>query len=160
MKWMIPGLMVAVSGTFVACDDETKTPIREAPVEGRPVAEPELTARDESPRSVSVTEVNLGRSITAAKQIVDEEDDFAPTDTIYASVRIEGEAERARLKAVWKTEGGDVIAEDETELTPAGTAFTEFHIRQPDGLPEGEYTISIMLDGEEVATEDFEIERG
>ncbi len=116
---------------------------------------PQMT---ESGDALRVTDVNLGSSIDADRVVFAPTSSFAPTDTIYASVETEGTDSGATLTARWRYEDGQVVDETSQSISPTGSATTEFHISMPNGLPSGDYTVEILLNGESVATESFEVE--
>ena len=50
--------------------------------------------------------------------------------------------------------------DEKTEtLSTNGDARTEFHISKPGGLPEGKYTVHVLVDGKEVKTKDIEVKK-
>lgn len=106
-----------------------------------------------------VTDVEMGRSIDAQGRIADDADtdSFSPADTIYISVNTEGSAAGSRLTARWMFEDGQVVDETSQTLSATGPAVTEFHISHPDGFPVGTYRVEILLDGQTVETEEFEV---
>src|SRR5690606_639885 len=103
-----------------------------------------------------VVNVELGSSIDADRRVTNDMDDFAPTDTIYVSVETDG-TQSGTLTARWTYEDGQVVDETSQTISPTGRTYTEFHIFQPGGLPAGEYNVEILLDGQSVETESFEI---
>ena len=108
---------------------------------------------------VRVSQVDLGRSLTADKTINDRTDSFKPTDTIYASILTEGAAPTATLKARWTYQDGQAVKESTQTIAPTGDARTEFHISKPDGWPTGKYKLEVSLNGSSAATKDFEVQR-
>jgi hypothetical protein len=107
--------------------------------------------------ALRVTEVDLGRAVGADNRVTDETDEFRPNDTIYASVITEGTANTAQLVARWTFQDGQVVDETSRQISPTGTAVTEFHISKPGGWPRGRYTLRILLDGREVQSKEFEV---
>lgn len=109
-----------------------------------------------------VTDVALGRQLRGDTAVVDEVDDFRPNDTIYAVVRHEGGAAGAQITARWTFEDGQVVDERTETVSPtgAGTEYTRFQISNPSGWPPGNYRLTILVDGQEVESEDFEVGRG
>ncbi len=107
-----------------------------------------------------VTDVELGRSIGADRRVNDaaETDDFGPRDTIYVSVDTDGTASGATMTARWMFQDGQLVDEASQTLSATGPTVTEFHISKPDGFPVGTYTVVILLNGQEVESEEFEIE--
>jgi hypothetical protein len=107
--------------------------------------------------AVRVTEVDLGRALGADKRVTDKTNSFTPAETIYLSVRTEGSASTATLKARWTYEGGQLVQELSRSIAPAGTAVTEFHVAKPDGWPKGSYKVEVFLNGNSVETESFKV---
>jgi hypothetical protein len=106
--------------------------------------------------AVSVTEIDLGRSLKPDLTIDDKSNDFRATDVIYTSIATKGSG-RATLKARWMFEDSTVVAEDMQEIAPTGPARTEFHLSRPTGLPSGHYRLEVSLNGTPVETKTFEI---
>jgi hypothetical protein len=108
---------------------------------------------------VRVSQVNIGRSLTANKAINDATDSFKPSDIVYASVATEGAADTAALKARWTYQDGQVVNESTQTIAPTGPATTEFHISKPDGWPAGKYKVEVFLNGSSAAARDFNVQR-
>jgi hypothetical protein len=106
---------------------------------------------------LQIAEVDLGKGLQSDKTIRDETDDFAQRDTIYASVRTTGSADNARITARWTFQDGQVVDERSETVSPTGESFTTFFIAQPGGLPKGNYTLSVLLNGAEVQKKEFEV---
>ena len=106
-----------------------------------------------------VSDVKLGKSLNADKTIKDNADDFGVRDTIYASVKTEGSATGATLMARWTFQDGQVVEEQTQTINATGDAITEFHVMKATAWPTGNYKLSILLNGTEVETEDFEIKK-
>jgi hypothetical protein len=108
---------------------------------------------------VRVSEIDMGRSLTADKRISDDTDSFKPNDTVYASIATEGAAATATLKARWTYQDGQIVDESTQTIAPTGAARTEFHVSKADGWPAGKYKLEVFLNGSSAATKDFEVER-
>jgi hypothetical protein len=135
----ILAILLTGSLTATACDRE----------------EPEETdvTVEETP-SLDVTNVALGRSIGADNMVVEEVGEFAPNDTIYATVETSGTGS-GTLEARWTFEDGQVV--DEGSQSVSGAQVTEFHVSKPDGWPPGHYEVVILLDGNEVERNGFDV---
>jgi hypothetical protein len=140
-------LSILLAGALVAmaCD-------REEPAEDTDTD----IAVEEAP-SLDVTDVALGRSIGSDNRVVEEIGDFAPRDTIYATVETEGTGS-GTLVARWTFEDGQVV--DEESRSVSGAQVSEFHVSHPDGWPAGHYEVIILLDGEEVERSGFDVSTG
>ena len=108
---------------------------------------------------VRVSQIDMGRSLTADKTINDNTDSFKPNDTIYASIVTEGTAATATLKALWTYQDGQVVNESTQTIAPTGGARTEFHISKPDGWPTGKYKLEVFLNGSSAATRDVRVDQ-
>jgi hypothetical protein len=106
--------------------------------------------------ALSVTEVDIGRSLNADKGIADRTAEFRKADTIYVSVATAG-AGTGTLAARWTFQDGQVVDESTQTISPTGPARTEFHVMKPDGWPVGKYKVDVMLNGTSVGSKDFEV---
>lgn len=105
--------------------------------------------------SMTVTTVDLGNALGADNRVAAPMSNFAPTDTIHASIGTDGPT-AGTLTAKWSYEDGQVV--DSTDKSvPAGPQVTEFSIAKPDGWPTGKYKLEVMLDGNMVQSRDFDI---
>jgi hypothetical protein len=109
--------------------------------------------------SVQVADVTLGKRIGANKRVEDQADTFKPNDTIYASVHTTGTGSGTQLVARWTFQDGQQVDERTETIAPTGDAYTEFHISKPTGFPAGKYTLHVLMDGQEVQTKDFTVQK-
>ncbi|MGH7447493.1 MAG: hypothetical protein ACRELT_08025, partial [Longimicrobiales bacterium] len=61
------------------------------------------------------------------------------------------------LTARWTFEDGQVVEETAQTISPTGQTVTEFHISMDGGLPAGSYQVEILLNGQSVEQEEFEV---
>ena len=104
--------------------------------------------------ALSLVDVELGRHIGADRKISDATDDFAPTDTIYASVHTSGKATGAPVMGRWMFENGTMVDQKTDTVTTNGDAYSAFFIVKPGGLPTGKYTLHVFVNGTEVRSKD------
>lgn len=107
-----------------------------------------------TPRLVSI---DLGKAIGADMRVTDETDDFGPRDTIYASIHTSGNLANAALTARWLFEDGQVVDSTTQTVNLAGDGYTEFHISKATAWPVGKYKLEILLNGQKLGEEEFEI---
>ena len=105
---------------------------------------------------LSVIDVDMGRHVDAEKKISDKTDEFAATDTIYASVHTSGTANNGAVVGRFTGPDGAVVDEKTNTVTTEGDARTVFSLAKP-GLTKGKYTLHIIIDGKEVRTKDVEV---
>jgi hypothetical protein len=115
------------------------------------------TATTTATAEASISEVQLGRRLSADKRVADATTKFSPRDTIYAVALTQGSSPNATVTARWTYEdGGQVVKEDSRSIAPSGTEATEFHISKPGGWPKGKYRVTLTLGGS-TQTKDFEV---
>jgi hypothetical protein len=133
----------------------SKTEEPTAPATPPPAAEPAPAP----PAGVTVTTINVGKSIDADKKIAAPMETFAKGDTIYVTVDTTGSGP-ATVKAKWTyMKGGQttVVKEDTQMISATGPATTEFHISKPDGWPAGDYQVEVFVDDKSVGTKTFTV---
>lgn len=108
---------------------------------------------------LSVAGVMIGKRIGENKLITEPTFQFAPTDTIYASVSTEGKPESADLSAKWLFQTGQVVDSSTQSIKPEGKDNTEFHISNPKGWPVGTYNVTIYANGDSVDSKNFEVKK-
>jgi hypothetical protein len=107
--------------------------------------------------AVQVSDVTIGRGISADKRVTNQADTLSSRDTIVASVHTTGSASNTTLGARWTFQDGQVVDERTESISPSGDAYTEFHISKPSGWPAGRYTLHVLVNGKEVQTKDFTV---
>ncbi len=135
---------LAVAGCKKKADEATTTP--------PPASEPAAPA---PAAAMTVTTVDLGNAIGADNRVAAPMSNFAPTDTIHASIGTDGPT-AGTLTAKWSYEDGQVVDSTDKSIA-AGPQVTEFSIAKPDGWPTGKYKLDVMTDGNVVQSRDFDI---
>jgi hypothetical protein len=145
---IIGASLVLVAMTTAACGKKEAPPAdTSSPAAAAPAA----------PAAFSVIDIDMGRHIDADKKISDKTDDFAPTDTIYASIHTSGAATNRTVVGRWTFQDGQTVDEHSQTISPTSDAYTEFHVMKPSGWPKGKYTIHVLVDGAEVRTKDVTV---
>src|SRR5687768_6166011 len=73
-------------------------------------------AQQETTSSVSVSSVDVGRSVNADKSIAEATTTFRPAETMYVSVQTQGSG-NATLNARWTFQDGQVVDESSQTIT-------------------------------------------
>jgi hypothetical protein len=114
-------------------------------------------ATETATAEASISEVQLGRKLSADKRVAEATTKFSPRDTIYAVAVTQGSSPNATVTARWTYEdGGQVVKEDSRTIAPNGTEATEFHISKPSGWPKGKYRVTLTMGGSS-ESKDFEV---
>lgn len=106
---------------------------------------------------LAITEIQLGKRLSADKRVTAATTTFSPRDTIYAVAVTQGSSPNATVTARWTYEdGGQVVKEDSRSIAASGNEATEFHISKPSGWPKGKYRVTLTLGGS-TESKDFEV---
>ena len=147
---IFPVALAALAIAAGCAKDDTTTADTAAPASA-------TTMSDSTATAVDIGDIDMGRHLGTDKKISDKTDDFAPTDTIYASVHTKGGSAPAQLTARWTFEDSTVVAEDTQTVQPGVESDTEFHFAKAGGLSKGKYTVRILADGKEVKTKEVTV---
>ena len=122
-----------------------------------PQAAPSSTSAMATTAAVTVVSVDLGNAVDGSQKVAAPASQFAPKDTIYASVGTSGSASATTVGAKWTYQDGQTVNDSSTSISPTGPAFTAFHISKPDGLPAGHYKVDISLNGSLASSKEFDV---
>lgn len=106
---------------------------------------------------LKVTGLQLGRSRNADHSVGGHTTQFRPDQTIYAAVATDGPG-KGTIVARW-IYAGRLVSEEQRNVSYTREAYTEFHIQNSGGFPPGDYRVEILLDGTEVASRDFRVQK-
>lgn len=114
------------------------------------VAEPESESSAASPAVEGwLGEVRVGRAVDPQGAVPADQEtaSFAPGDSIYASMAIDGAPANAAVHAVFYDASGEKVAEDEKKV-PAEARYLYFDAGDTANWLPGEYRIEVAVDGE------------
>jgi hypothetical protein len=138
----------------VACKGRDSTPSASAET-GTTTAAPDTAASKE----FKVASVMIGKRIGESKMVTEPTFQFAPGDTIYASVSTTGARESAELRAVWRFQTGQTVDSSSQTISPQGDENTEFHVSNPKGWPVGTYNVTVYANGDSVDSKNFVVKK-
>jgi hypothetical protein len=84
---------------------------------------------------ISVTTIQLGRSVNTDNTVASHTTTFGPNDTVYVSIQVSGSGS-ATLGVRW-TYMGRVVGEPKKQVSFRGGGATEFHLQNAGGFPPG-----------------------
>jgi hypothetical protein len=104
-----------------------------------------------------VSNIQLGRSINSSDNTVGEPTtSFKPQDTVYVSIQTTARG-RGTIGVRWKYRDR-VIDEPSKQVSTDGTKATEFHLVNSGGFPVGDYSVDVIIDGQQVGTRTFKVD--
>jgi archaellum component FlaG (FlaF/FlaG flagellin family) len=105
---------------------------------------------------LTLTNIQIGRSLNQDGSIASITTLFKPSETIYVAVQTG--AGKGVIGVRWKY-GTRVVAEPTKPVDySTGPRSTEFHLQNSGGFPPGDYSVDILIDGVQVGTRNFKVE--
>ena len=106
---------------------------------------------------LSVLDIDMGKTAGPNNEVDDEMEEFAPTDTIFASVNTTGTVRPGAITSQWTFPDGSKIDAQARPTTTDRDANLLFFLVKPEGLEPGKYTFRVLVDGEEVRSEEVTV---
>ena len=107
-------------------------------------------------RLLQITAIQLGRALNPDRSVSEFTTVFTPQETVYLSVLTRGGGS-GTIGVRW-TYGGTVVGEPKKHVADRDVAATEFPLQSAGGLPPGQYTAEVFLDGKSVGTKTFRVQ--
>ena len=118
-----------------------------------PAPQPEVTTAP----AVAVNSISFGRSASANGEIRQPDTEFGDKDTIYASIKASIQSTTAQsLDVVWTNSTGTVLHRDRATLS-SGPHSLLFNYSDYRGLPAGQYSLGVYVDGKLASSNSFDI---
>ena len=106
---------------------------------------------------LQLANIQVGRSLNQDRSISSITTLFKPNETVYVSVQTTA-AGKGTISVKWKY-GTRVIDEPTKQVDFDGPASTEFHMQNSGGFPPGDYSVDVFIDGVQVGTRAFKVDR-
>ncbi|HEX8032039.1 MAG TPA: hypothetical protein VF491_26445 [Vicinamibacterales bacterium] len=106
---------------------------------------------------LALANIQIGRSLNQDRSIASITTLFKPNETIYVAVQTTA-AGKGTVGVRWKF-GTRVIDEPSKQVSYDGPASTEFHMQNSGGFPPGDYSVDVLIDGVEVGTRSFKVDK-
>jgi hypothetical protein len=104
---------------------------------------------------LELANIQVGRSLNQDRSIASITTTFKPGETVYVSVQTKA-AGKGTIGVRWKY-GAQVVDEPTKPVDYDGPASTEFHLQNSGGFPEGDYSVDVLIDGQQVGTRAFKV---
>jgi hypothetical protein len=106
---------------------------------------------------LELANIQTGRSLNQDRSVASITTLFKPSETIYVSVQTKAAGE-GTVSVRWKF-GSQLIDEPSKKVSYDGPASTEFHMQNSGGFPPGDYSVDVMIDGVQVGTRAFKVDK-
>jgi hypothetical protein len=103
--------------------------------------------------------VMIGKRLGPENRIAEPTFQFAPQDTVYLSVGVQGAPAEGKLSARWLAQTGKTLDSTSTSIAAGDTANKEFHLAPAKGWQPGTYLITLYLNGDSVEAKTFAVRK-
>jgi hypothetical protein len=104
---------------------------------------------------LALANIQTGRSLNPDRSMASITTLFKASETVYVSIQTTGSAP-GQIGVKWMFQGR-VIDEPVKQVDYDGPASTEFHLQNSGGFPEGDYSVEIFINGQQVGTRAFKV---
>jgi hypothetical protein len=106
-----------------------------------------------------VANVMIGKRLGPQNRIAEPTFQFAPADTVYLSMGVQGAPAAGTLAARWLAQTGKTLDSTAQPITAGDSANKEFHLAQEKGWKPGNYLVTIYLNGDSVDSKTFAVRK-
>ena len=104
---------------------------------------------------LQLANIQVGRALNPDRSVASITTLFKPNETIYVSVQTTG-SEPGTIGVKWLYQGR-VVDEPVIQVDYDGPDSTAFHLENAAPFPEGDYSVEIFINGEQVGTRAFKV---
>lgn len=156
-RMLLPVTLAAA--TFTACGGGSRDPGAETAAVDSASRAADSAARATTTGALRVANVMIGKRLGSENRIAEPTFQFAPQDTVYVSVGVQGAPADAELAARWLAQTGKTLDSTSQNVTAGDSGNTEFHLAQPKGWAPGTYLVTLYLNGDSVEAKTFAVRK-
>ena len=126
--------------------------------------DPAARAADSAARAATtgplrLANVMIGKRLGSENRIAEPTFQFAPTDTVYVSVGLQGAPAEAQIGARWLAQGGKTLDSTTQPITAGEQGNKEFHLVPEKGWAPGTYMVMLSLNGDSAEAKTFAVRK-
>jgi hypothetical protein len=106
---------------------------------------------------LELANIQTGRSLNQDRSVASITTLFKPNEVVYVSVQTKA-AGKGTISVKWKF-GSQLIDEPSKQVSYDGPASTEFHMQNSGGFPPGDYSVDVFIDGAQVGSRAFKVDK-
>jgi hypothetical protein len=103
--------------------------------------------------------VMIGKKLGPENRIAEPTFQFAPQETVYVSVGIQGAPAAGNVSARWLAQTGKTLDSTAAPIAAGDTTNKEFHLAPPKGWKPGTYMVTLYLNGDSVQAKTFAVRK-
>jgi hypothetical protein len=104
---------------------------------------------------LTVSAIQLGRSLNEDSSVASQTSTFAPNETVYVAVLNPARGD-GTIDVKWYF-GTQLLSERSKPVSFKGPGATEFNLQSASGFPVGDYSVEVSLDGQSVGRRNFNV---
>lgn len=116
-------------------------------------------ARAATTGALRVANVMIGKRLGSENRIAEPTFQFAPQDTVFVSVGLQGAPTDAQLSARWLAQTGKTLDSATQPISAGEHGNKEFHLAQEKGWTPGTYLVTLLLNGDSVEAKTFAVRK-
>jgi hypothetical protein len=106
-----------------------------------------------------VANVMIGKRLGPQNRMGEPTFQFAPEDTVFISMAVQGQPAEGKLSAHWLAQGGKTLDSASQPISAGDSANKEFHLSQAKGWKPGTYMVKIYLNGDSADAKTFAVRK-
>jgi hypothetical protein len=154
---MLPAALAAVS--LVACGGGGRGQGAETAAVDSAARAADSAAKAASTGKLRVANVMIGKRLGSENRIAEPTFQFAPQDTVFISMAIQGTPGDGQLTSRWLAQNGKVLDSASQPIAAGAAGNKEFHLSQPKGWQPGTYLITLYLNGDSAESKTFAVRK-
>jgi hypothetical protein len=103
--------------------------------------------------------VMIGKRLGSENRIAEPTFQFAPGDTVYVSVGVQGAPADGQLSARWLAQTGKTLDSTSQPIHANEQGNKEFHLAPEKGWVPGTYLVTLFLNGDSVEAKTFAVKK-
>lgn len=116
-------------------------------------------ARAATMGALRVANVMIGKRLGSENRIAEPTFQFAPQDTVFVSVGLQGAPTDAQLSARWLAQTGKTLDSTTQPISAGEHGNKEFHLAQEKGWAPGTYLVTLFLNGDSAEAKTFAVRK-
>ncbi len=106
-----------------------------------------------------VANVMIGKRLGSENRMAEPTFQFAPGDTVYVSVGVQGAPADGQLTARWLAQTGKTLDSTTQPISSNEQGNKEFHLAQAKGWAPGTYLVTLFLNGDSADAKTFAVKK-
>jgi hypothetical protein len=106
-----------------------------------------------------IANVMIGKRLGSENRMAEPTFQFAPGDTVYVSVGVQGAPADGQLTARWLAQTGKTLDSTTQPISSSEQGNKEFHLVQEKGWAPGTYLVTLLLNGDSADAKTFAVKK-